>query len=73
MDAGGGADGRVAHDHASCAICQAGTTAVVVVAAVTPSLPQAPVTITAPFQSPPGTGRLAPTGSHPRAPPEGLG
>ena len=73
VEAAGTADGMVAHDHRTCAVCQASATAVVVAAPATPHLPMRTVTVPRLPHVVSGPARLITSAGHPRAPPEVIG
>jgi hypothetical protein len=73
VEATGTADGMVAHDHRTCAVCQASATAVVVAAPAPSPLPTGTVTVTRLAHVVSGPVRLTTGAGHPRAPPEVIG
>jgi hypothetical protein len=66
----GTTDGRVAHHHGACAICQAGATGALVPVSPAPGLAALTVTVLAAPDPVWGQHRVARTAGRPRAPPE---
>jgi hypothetical protein len=73
VEAAGTADGAVAHDHRTCAVCQASATAVVVAVPATPHLPAGTVAVIRLSHVVFGRSRLGTSVGHARAPPEVMG
>jgi hypothetical protein len=69
VEAAGGTDGRVAHDHDTCAICQATATSALVPVPPTPGLTTDRVTVVRPPDPIPATPRATRSVGQPRAPP----
>lgn len=69
VEAAGGTDGRVAHNHGTCAICQASATAALVRVPPAPGLASDRVTVVRPPDPNPATPRATRSVGHPRAPP----